>query len=291
MGHHLSGMVMCLLALCMPGPSSSAAVDKLATEPPSRLAPVELIGRTELPPNVALEDYLVSEKYDGVRGRWDGKAMWSKQGKPIALPAWFVTDLPAQPLEGELWLGRGQFEAVAGLIRGRLDNPLWQQLRFMVFDTPMENRPFAERYLWLLALGDKGVRRIAPQLSIGSVAGLQRLFDERVAAGAEGLVLHHKQALYQEGRNTALIKLKPLLDAEATVIGYRPGKGEFSGILGSLKLRTAQGLEFYLSAGLTLEQRRHPPPLGTVISFQYRGLSAKGVPKGARFWRVRPPQS
>ena len=39
-------------------------------------------------------------------------------------------------------------------------------------------------------------------------------------------MLHRADALYVTGRNEALLKLKPLDDAEATVIGHIPGKGK-----------------------------------------------------------------
>lgn len=54
--------------------------------------------------------YLVSEKYDGVRAVWDGKQLISRQGNVIHAPAWFVQDFPNTPLDGELWLARGQFD-------------------------------------------------------------------------------------------------------------------------------------------------------------------------------------
>ena len=56
-----------------------------------------------------LSQYWVSEKYDGVRGYWDGHALWTRQGEPINAPAWFSAGWPATPIEGELWAGRGEF--------------------------------------------------------------------------------------------------------------------------------------------------------------------------------------
>jgi DNA ligase-1 len=39
---------------------------------------------------VELSDYWVSEKYDGVRGYWDGKKLLTRGGEVIGVPAWFV---------------------------------------------------------------------------------------------------------------------------------------------------------------------------------------------------------
>jgi hypothetical protein len=65
--------------------------------------------------------YLVSEKYDGVRGYWDGAQLRFKSGRVVPAPAWFTSRLPKQPLDGELWLGRGRFDELSGIVRTGLD--------------------------------------------------------------------------------------------------------------------------------------------------------------------------
>ena len=62
--------------------------------------------------------YLVSEKYDGVRAVWDGATLRFRSGRTVPAPAWFTARLPAQPLDGELWLARGQFEIEAAKVGG-----------------------------------------------------------------------------------------------------------------------------------------------------------------------------
>ena len=37
-----------------------------------------------------IQEYWVSEKLDGVRGHWDGKALWSRGGHRISTPEWFT---------------------------------------------------------------------------------------------------------------------------------------------------------------------------------------------------------
>jgi hypothetical protein len=64
-------------------------------------------------PAPPLTDYWVSEKYDGVRGFWDGRTLRTRGGERIAAPAWFTAGWPATPLDGELWAGRGALRAGA----------------------------------------------------------------------------------------------------------------------------------------------------------------------------------
>jgi len=59
--------------------------------------------------DIQVQEYLVSEKLDGIRAIWDGYQFSSRQGHPIYAPAWFTQHFPTRPLDGELWIGRGQF--------------------------------------------------------------------------------------------------------------------------------------------------------------------------------------
>ena len=45
-------------------------------------------------PGVNLQNYRVSEKYDGVRGFWDGDKLLTRGGEKIAILAWFTAGWP-----------------------------------------------------------------------------------------------------------------------------------------------------------------------------------------------------
>lgn len=78
----------------------------------------------------------ISEKLDGVRAFWDGRQLWSRRGKVWNAPAWFLAQLPPDlPLDGELWIGRGQFEYTSGVCRSSRQDD-WERVQYMVFDTP-----------------------------------------------------------------------------------------------------------------------------------------------------------
>jgi DNA ligase-1 len=91
--------------------------------------------------------YLVSEKYDGVRALWDGKALYSRAGNAIEAPAQFIARLPSRPLDGELWMARGQFEKLSGIVRKATPrDDEWRQVKYMVFELPEAPGTFAERH-------------------------------------------------------------------------------------------------------------------------------------------------
>ncbi len=121
------------------------------------------------PEKHAIGGYYMSEKHDGVRCFWDGgvsrgaatvevpwaglinpktgqrktditptaTGLWSRYGNPIVAPDWFLNTLPACPLDGELWAGRGRFQDVMSFAKKKkpIDSE-WSQLQYGVFGTP-----------------------------------------------------------------------------------------------------------------------------------------------------------
>jgi DNA ligase 1 len=242
--------------------------------------------------------FLVSEKYDGVRGVWDGRQLRFRSGRVVSAPTWFTAQLPPEPLDGELWLGRGRFDEVSGLVRKEtpVDNE-WLRVKYMVFELPpatsarseIHAAPFSQRVQRINQI----VQRTAwsqlvatPQSTAANPQALQQRLADTVAQGGEGLMLHLAAAPYTAGRSAVLLKLKPSLDTEATVIGYQPGKGKYRGLVGALKVRSPEGREFLIGTGLSDADRRAPPPLGSSVTYRFRHLTNTGLPRFASFMRV-----
>ena len=235
--------------------------------------------------------YLVSEKLDGVRAVWDGQTLRFRSGKTINAPAWFVEGLPKRPLDGELWMGRGTFERLAGIVRREVpDDAEWRQLRYMIFELPGAPGTFAERAEQIretVRQANVPWLREIEQFRVVDRNSLQKRMKEVVKAGGEGLMLHRADAPYETGRSDVLLKMKPWDDAEAVVVGHLPGKGRHAGQLGALRVRAEDGREFSLGTGFTDQQRRDPPPIGTMVTYRYRDLTRSGLPRFASFLRVR----
>ncbi|MGS5087126.1 DNA ligase [Hydrogenophaga sp. A37] len=243
-------------------------------------------------PGLDLSAYWVSEKYDGLRGFWDGQRLVSRGGEVLNPPAWFTEGWPTVPMDGELWAGRGRFEEATSTVRQQVPNDAaWRRIRFMVFDLPAHPGVFDER----LTAYQEAVSRLnrpwvvpVPQDKVASHAELGARLQQMVRAGGEGLMLHRGDSPYRGIRSDDLIKLKTHDDAEAKVVGHVPGKGRHSGRLGALLVETPQGRRFRLGTGLTDAQREHPPAEGVWVTYRYRGLNESGLPRFATFLRERP---
>jgi DNA ligase-1 len=96
-----------------------------------------------------LTDWWISEKLDGVRAFWDGKQFLSRQGNLFHAPGWFVAGLPDEALDGELWIGRKQFQRTVSIVRRQDQSDLWKDVRFLVFDAPRCDGGFEARLEFL----------------------------------------------------------------------------------------------------------------------------------------------
>ena len=263
-----------------------ASVPALSAEEPPRLLLAETVRR-----DTDVTSYLVSEKLDGVRAFWDGRSLVTRGGMVINAPAWFVERFPARALDGELWAGRGQFERTSATVRRQTpDDAEWRQLRYMIFELPQAEGDFSERVRAMQAIIAEAAvpwLQAVEQFTVRDRKELDAKLAPVVKAGGEGLMLHRADAPYLTGRHDALLKMKPLYDAEATVVGHLPGKGKYQGMLGALRVRTAAGIEFSLGSGLSDAVRRAPPPIGTIITYRYRDVTARGIPRFASYHRVR----
>lgn len=235
--------------------------------------------------------YWVSEKLDGVRGHWTGSQLFTRQGNPINAPASFTANWPKVAIDGELWMGRGQFEKVSSLVRRKKTDPdAWDKVRFMVFDLPDHKGSFNDRLAkmhHLISTADSKSMALIKQEKVVSLAALDDRLERVVKRKGEGLMLHHQDSIYHQGRSKQLMKLKKHYDAEATVIAHLPGKGKYKNQMGSLLVTTTDGVSFKIGSGFSDQQRRVPPPIGSVITFKYYAKTKNGVPRFASFMRIR----
>src|ERR1043165_5674308 len=103
---------------------------------PEKQAPSLLLAKV-WEPSINPTGWWMSEKYDGLRGYWDGRNLWTRQGNLIHAPDYFRAELPRDiALDGELWIGHGKFEETVSIVRSETPDVRWKRVHFMVFDAP-----------------------------------------------------------------------------------------------------------------------------------------------------------
>ncbi|OGQ90302.1 MAG: DNA ligase [Deltaproteobacteria bacterium RIFOXYA12_FULL_58_15] len=241
----------------------------------------------------------LSEKLDGVRAFWDGQRFLSRTGHPIYAPDWFCAELPAFPLDGELWGGRKNFQQTVSIVRRQDKSDDWRGLLYMVFDAPAAGGTFEDRCETLRREVEARKPKYARVLEQCPCTGADHLKNElnRIHnIGGEGLMLRQPGSKYFGGRSSTLLKVKVFFDTEARVIGHAPGKGKHVGRLGALEAELPDGTRFSIGTGFSDAERESPPNIGSIVTFRYQELTDDGVPRfpsyvGIRFDAVWPPDA
>ena len=246
---------------------------------------------------------LASEKYDGVRAIWDGKNLRSRNDKIFYAPQWFLDMLPKNyPLDGELFLKRGSFEATFSIVSKKVPiDEEWKRIKYVVFDLPNSDQIFVNRLVDLQNIVRQTCHQIpkcpiefAEHVVIKSKNHMKQMFQNIVSQGGEGIMLRDPKSLYQQKRTKNLLKVKPTDDAEAVIENMVEGQGKDSGRMGALKVHLAKNpsIKFKIGSGFTDKLRqdfwnKKEHYIGNEVTFGYKGLTAKGVPRHPVFIRKK----
>ena len=283
--------------------------------------------------------WYASEKYDGLRGVWTGKELVARPSKDSTTKMWtakvfttvpsFFQELlpPGVALDGEVWMGRGNFQKVSGLSslkvtkKNTLENitKTWEDVVYKVFDSPSVEGVYEERMAAVSKImshiekkwnkterGKAGAScpiRLVVSYRIKDDEHLMKLYTEMTKSGAEGVMVRAPRNLYEAKRSKLLLKMKVQDDAEAVVQEYMPGTGRLDRkasdgvhpVLGALKCVMADGTVFNIGTGMTDEIRAnywdpespYHIPIGSTVNFSYMELTGEGVPRHPAYRGVR----
>lgn len=92
-----------------------------------------------------LLDWLMSEKLDGVRCIWTGKKLITRNGTVLSPPAFFLRAFPNSCLDGELYAAKRGYKRVIQVLTEGIETD-WLDLAFWVFDAPLLNLQYIQRY-------------------------------------------------------------------------------------------------------------------------------------------------
>jgi DNA polymerase/3'-5' exonuclease PolX len=268
--------------------------------------------------------WLFSEKYDGYRAIWvaEVKKFLSRSDNVFNSVEWFMKAMPPRvKLDGELWVGRENFEAM-GVVRKKEPEPEeWCAVKYIVYDLPDHPGPFKDRIKELKKVVSQSRKRwniirkdypepycdlecplvFADQTVIKSQEHMDEMYNSIIKNGGEGGMIKCPNSSYEDGRSNYMLKIKPVFDEEAVIFDYSPGKGKYKGMLGGFVCKPLINMDTYhlidkdenhefTVSGMDDEVRENykiTHPIGTVITIEHSGKTNKGKPRFPRYMRVR----
>ena len=240
-----------------------------------------------------------------MRAYWDGRNLLSRNGKILAAPEGWSTYFPPFALDGELYTARGEFEKIQSIVMDKTPNEVaWSEIKFYVFDVPEASGGLLERLSelenFILKNPQAGQNlKIIKQVKVKDNAEFEAFAEAVIAKGGEGAVVREPNAPYERKRSKNALKYKKFKDAECEVTEVNAGTGKYAGLMGSVTCKSLgaagsnpdqqipHGVKFKVGSGFSDEERANPPKIGSVITYKYQNLTAKGLPRFPIFLRVR----
>lgn len=246
-----------------------------------------------------LGDYTATEKLDGVRAvalkYADGFHLFSRQGREITGLNDVIRDLNSadieqEVLDGELLISRRSKDASADFRKTMsITNTKGDKtgIKYHIFDVESSREAFLNHFsinmyserrttLNRLKTALKGRRNVTvvPTLYTGSdTSEIQKIYEDIIVRGGEGVVLNRNSAMYHFGRGNDMLKIKQQYDNDGKIVGFKRGLGRFSDSLGALEV-TYKDTVVTLGTGFTDADRQYiwdnqDSLLGSIVTYKF----------------------
>lgn len=262
--------------------------------------------------------WLLSEKYDGYRSRYEpDKGFISRNNNIFNAPEWYLDILPDISLDGELWAGYNKFQSLSKIRKKIIDPFEWLDIKYIVYDLPDLDMIFEERLKVLKNIVNKIQKDwykkrkklgkefnnlkcpilLAEQIKIDSIKQFNQLYNKIINNDGEGVILKNPKSFYENDRSYNMLKYKPEFDTEAIIIDYKENKNKIVGAFICLELINFKNYSIInkkkkpiIISGLNYEIINNVDithPIGTVITYKFSGLTESGKPRFAKYLRKR----
>jgi DNA ligase-1 len=218
------------------------------------------------------EKVFMQPKLDGVRCVISKAGAFSRTGKPwlnidhiLVNLAPVFREYPDLILDGELYNHelKNDFEKIISLVRKTKPTAVHRAeaadlVQFHCYDFIDSSAMFEQRmkFLSTAALYSDCVKYV-PTYPVATRSLANAIHENWLDAGYEGSILR-LNGVYECKRSYNLQKFKDFHDTEATIVGYVPGKGKFTGLIGKFLMRDDDGIEFGcpIGKGYNFQDRR-----------------------------------
>ena len=261
--------------------------------------------------------FFASEKLDGIRALAVDRRLYTRSGNPIAAPSWFLNMIPMGTFDGELYIGRGQFDAVSSTVMKKVPvDSEWKRVQYRIFDDHASPHTFSKTQEHLMKrmmhlknketdvfpmcvdgpvrnrmINGQLVKQFRPpvclvwQKLLSDPYSIQRYHNDVKYRGGEGLILR-RDVPYSAGRGSAMLKVKSHMDEEARVIGVNThADGKFKSFEVEFLTGPHKGVSFSLAVNSV--NARSQIKLGDAVTVEFFEYTKSGKPRFPVFKGVR----
>ena len=153
---------------------------------------------------------------------------------------------------------------------------VWDIVGAKAFHAELDKTPYSERYQILSDACGQAQGRF-DLIETAEVANLEEAsvhFEEMLERGEEGTIIKNLDHVWENKRSAGLVKMKSEKDCDLEVIGFNPGKGKFTGLVGSIICTSADKKVEVSISGLSDALRKEITDnaddwLGRIVEIKY----------------------
>ena len=240
----------------------------------------------------------ISPKLEAIHCFWDGENMWSVRGKKYSPPKYFVEGFPKGALDGWLMMGEGNMgKCIQVIKKARPSEIEWNELRFVVLDSPGLEMPFYQRLMKLKEVFSNNTNPYIKLQAYERCEGVEH-FDKAMkqieSTLGNGIRLKNPESFYITGRKGGgTFEVRARYEGIGVVGSYLKGRGknETDGKVVGLEIISERdghpnGVSFKISKGLPRNLEKGLPGVGSNIVYSFKGLFGNGTPKTPTFIRI-----
>lgn len=147
---------------------------------------------------------------------------------------------------------------------------IWDVINYDTFKIGEGKLVYQTRFSMLENMSLPNKIHLVESKVVGSIEEAQKIFEEYLAQGQEGIILKDMTGVWQDKRVKTQIKFKAELDCDLLVVDVQPGTGKYEGMVGALICESADGvIKVDVGSGLSDEDRLRTDYVGKIVAVVY----------------------
>jgi DNA ligase 1 len=191
-------------------------------------------------------------------------------------------------LDGELYVHGWTHQRIRSVVSRTVSlHPEYEKMEYHIFDI-INGDPQRDRAHTLLRLDLLNNSKLiwVPTSEDFTIEHIEDNYKTFIDEGYEGIIIRHSGVPYTRKKTTTMMKLKPRVSAEATILGWEEEHdiyGQAKDSLGAFWLHLDDGTKFKVGTGFKRDQREHLWKIrqtlkGRRVKIRYQELSESGTP-------------
>ncbi len=147
---------------------------------------------------------------------------------------------------------------------------VWDCIPYPHFAQGKGTVQYAIRFAMLQSASLPSKIRLVESTAVGSFEEAQKIFEDYLAQGQEGIILKDMTGVWEDKRVKTQVKFKAELDCDLLVVGVQPGTGKYEGMVGALLCESSDGvIKVDVGSGLSDEDRQRTDYIGKIVAVTY----------------------